>query len=131
MKEAALPVIVAWFGVTGCATPADSMNEQSASEPSDVCVVLQPAEWEGAELRDFMMKEDIGEVAQAATAAGEACRAACATSYAAACYRVTALCAGAEVVTIGGATVACATAIPAVCLSSVALASICNGQCPS
>jgi hypothetical protein len=73
--------------------------------------------------------EPIGE-ASAASTAGEACRAYCATAYAAACYRVTTLCAGATVVTIGGATIVCATAIPGICLSAAALASVCSGRCP-
>jgi hypothetical protein len=73
--------------------------------------------------------ESIGE-AQEASTQGEACRAICAASYTAACLRVTTLCAGAEAITIGGATVACGTAIPVVCLSAAALGSICRGRCP-
>lgn len=73
--------------------------------------------------------EAIGEASDEITT-GEACRASCATSYSAACLRVSMLCAGVTTITIGGATVACSAAIPAVCLSSVALASICTDKCP-
>lgn len=62
--------------------------------------------------------------------AGEACRVACATSYALLCHRVTTLCAAATVVSVGGSTVPCATAVLAACPGGVALATLCAGQCP-
>ncbi len=75
-------------------------------------------------------EERIGEVAEAATQAGTACRVACATSYTALCLRVQYLCAGASVFTFGGATIPCAAGMAAVCLTSVAVAVICNDRCP-
>lgn len=75
-------------------------------------------------------EESTGEAADASTA-GEACRAYCVTSYATACWRVTALCSGVTVITIGGASVPCSTIIPAVCLGGVALGSICRERCPA
>jgi hypothetical protein len=75
-------------------------------------------------------EEPIGEVAEAATTAGTACRSACVASYAAACMRVQYLCTGATVFTFGGATIPCASGMAAVCLSSVVLAQVCSDQCP-
>jgi hypothetical protein len=72
--------------------------------------------------------EHVEEAALASTA-GDACRAYCAAAYAAACLRIQQACTAAEVVTIGGATVACATAISAVCIGSAALGVICAGKC--
>jgi hypothetical protein len=81
------------------------------------------------EARSLIMRERIGDAPEASTS-GSACRAYCATSYATACWRVTQLCAGAEVVTVGASTIPCGTAIAAVCLSSAALASLCSDSCP-
>ena len=53
-----------------------------------------------------------------------------ATSYTALCLRVQYLCAGASVFTFGGATIPCAAGMAAVCLTSVAVAVICNDRCP-
>jgi hypothetical protein len=75
-------------------------------------------------------EEQIGEVAEAATAAGTACRSACVGGYAAACLRIQYLCTGATVFTLGGATVPCATGMAAVCLSSIVLGQICSDRCP-
>ena len=82
----------------------------------------------GVELADGA--EDIGEASDAVTPGGTACRAACATAYAAACLRIQQLCLASTVVTIGGSTTPCATATAVTCLTSVALASVCNDQCP-
>jgi hypothetical protein len=73
--------------------------------------------------------ERTGE-AQQASAVGQACRDGCALAYTAACLRVTQVCEGATAVTLGGATVPCATAIYATCLSAVVLARVCAGECP-
>lgn len=62
--------------------------------------------------------------------AGEACKAACWSSWAMVCARIGVLCAGASVITIGTATIPCATAIVVCAGAGSALASICNGQCP-
>lgn len=75
-------------------------------------------------------KEPIGEVAEAATARGTACRSACVGSYTAACLRISYLCTGATVFTLGGATVPCATGLAAVCFSAAVLAQICSDRCP-
>jgi hypothetical protein len=62
-----------------------------------------PDSAEMAEARALIMGERIGEAQEAAgTAAGEACRVYCATSYAAACLYVQHVCEGATVVTLGG-----------------------------
>lgn len=112
-------VAVGSLGVAGClGEPA----EATAAAPTPEVTKVN-------EVRALIMGESIGEAPEASTK-GEACRACCATSYAAACLRVTTLCAGAEVVTIGGATIASATAVTAVCVSAAALGSVCNGQCP-
>jgi hypothetical protein len=75
------------------------------------------------------MGEQIGE-AQQATAAGNACVAACAVSYAALCHRVRVICAVAEVVTVGEATIPCATALGVACIGGAGLGAICARQCP-
>jgi hypothetical protein len=74
--------------------------------------------------------EPIGEVAEAASTRGTACRASCAVSYAALCLRVQQLCAGATVITVGSAAVPCVTAIATACLTSAAVAVICADRCP-
>ncbi len=74
--------------------------------------------------------EPIGEVSQAATPAGTACRVGCATSYAALCIRVRNICAIGSVVTLGEAVIPCATAVAVTCLSATAVAVICADRCP-
>jgi hypothetical protein len=116
--------MVAGGGLLGSACLA----ETGSPEPEGSRASPDPEE--DAEVLALIMGEPIGEAAASVTVAGDACRAGCAASYAAACYRVTALCGAAEVITIGGATVPCATAIPAVCLTGAALAAVCGGRCP-
>ena len=58
------------------------------------------------------------------------CRTGCELSYAAACVRVSTICLNATVVTLGGASISCATAMTAVCLSSIVLQKVCAGRCP-
>jgi hypothetical protein len=116
---------VAGGGLLGAACVASS-----PADPANPADPASPDSAEVAEARALIMGERIGEAQEAGTTRGEACRAACQVSYAAACLRVTVLCTGATVITIGGASVPCATAIAAVCLSSAALASVCVGQCP-
>jgi hypothetical protein len=70
-----------------------------------------------------------GEAAEA-SAVGDACAAACASSYALLCTRVMGLCALADTVTIGGASIPCATAMGAACIGGVAVAAICGRRCP-
>jgi len=112
----------------------NEMMEEEASQPS---IESSPApEPDAAELREIATQEAnapgerIGEAALAGTAAGDACRAACAVSYAALCLRVTQICAAAEFVTLGGVTLPCATAVTTVCLSTVAIGSLCRDRCP-
>lgn len=64
------------------------------------------------------------------SALGDACVVACAASYATLCLRTTTNCAAAAVITVGGSTVPCSTAIAAACIGGAALASICNRRCP-
>lgn len=119
-------VAVGLLGMAGCIG-------EPAGEPAPERVPTTTAEAEevtAAEARTLITSESIGEAPEAATTTGEACRAYCATSYAAVCLRITTLCAGAEVITIGTSSIPCVTAISGVCLSSVALASLCNGRCP-
>jgi hypothetical protein len=73
--------------------------------------------------------ERTGEAVQASTAE-TACRAACATSYAALCVRVQQICAGSTVVTVGGIAIPCATGVATTCLTSTALAVVCADRCP-
>lgn len=75
-------------------------------------------------------EEPIGEVSQAATPAGTACRVTCATSYAAVCLQVQRICAVSTVVTIGSTAVPCATAIAVTCLTATAVAVVCADRCP-
>ncbi len=89
------------------------------------------------DLRERITDEALGlgaELAQErsreASIDGDACRAYCATSYAALCWRVTELCAAATVITLGGATVTCAVARASACVGGVGLATICQGRCP-
>ena len=60
--------------------------------------------------------------------AGDACRGGCAASYAALCLRVTAICGTAEVVTLGGTSVPCATALAVSCVGGAAVAAILWGE---
>lgn len=107
------------LAVTGCVSKSETSAQAS--------VIAQADEGE-VDTSAVILDESIGEASEASTQ-GETCRAYCAVSYTAACLRVTTLCAGAELITIGGATVACATAIPIVCLSAAGLGSICRGRC--
>ena len=115
--------IVTW-GI-GAALMAGMSTAQAASTGArEVCV-------EGLPDGDAVCDEElVGEVAQAATQAGTACRVACATSYTALCLRVQYLCAGVSVFTFGGATIPCASGMAAVCLTAVAVGVICNDRCP-
>lgn len=73
--------------------------------------------------------EQIGEARQA-TAAGNACVMGCVASYAALCHRIRMICAVAEVVTLGSATVPCGTALAVTCVGGVAAGAICARSCP-
>jgi len=66
-----------------------------------------------------------------ASLGGDACRAACAVSYAALCRHVIVLCATATVVTIGSTSIPCGTTITAACVGGAGLAAICGGRCPA
>jgi hypothetical protein len=79
---------------------------------------------------DEAVEAEIVATASEASTAGDACVVACATGYAALCYRVTAVCQAAEVVTLGGASVPCAAAKATACIGGVALAAICQRRCP-
>jgi hypothetical protein len=85
---------------------------------------------EGLDAASMGGEEQIGEVGEAATSAGTACRVGCATSYAALCIRVRNICAIGTVVTLGETAIPCATAVAAVCLTSTAVAVICADRCP-
>ncbi len=75
-------------------------------------------------------EEPIGEVAEAATTAGTACRVGCVGSYTALCLRVREICAVGSVVTLGSAVIPCAKAVLVTCLTTAMLAVICNDRCP-
>ena len=105
--------------------------ETADGEPAEgVSLVEAVSARDIEDAREIIMRERLEEARAAGSARGEACRASCAVSYAAASLAVQHACLGAEVITIGGATIPCATAIAAVCLSSAALASVCAGTCP-
>jgi hypothetical protein len=121
----------------GCIADVETMASQDAVDVGEARALIMGAMGEktvasqdAVDVAEALMGEQIGEARQAGTAEGEACRVYCATSYAAACLYVQHVCAGATVVTLGGAAVPCATATAAVCLSSVALGTLCAGRCP-
>lgn len=124
-----LVVTACWMSLAGCQGTQDTVN--AAPEEGAPELALDAPELQEILMQEVTtMGERIGDAAQAGTAAGDACRSACAVSYAALCLRVTQICATAEVVTIGGVTLPCATAVTAVCLSSVAIASLCRDRRP-
>lgn len=106
-----------------------SDGEQTTAEPTG-----EAAEEAGVSCEDpddcGRPGEQIGEAQEASTAAGNACVAACVASYAMLCHRVRTICAVAEVVTVGSATVPCATALVVSCVGGVALGAVCARQCP-
>jgi len=75
-------------------------------------------------------EEPVGEVAEAVTTAGTACRASCVASYTALCLRVQDICTTATVITLGSAVIPCATATAVTCLTSAVVAVICTDRCP-
>jgi hypothetical protein len=124
---------------TACAAPAYASCAENVDAPRDPMRLEKACSAEDGP-RDApdddatgqaTAADAIDEAVDAVTAAGDACRAACSVSYATACWRVMQLCELAEVITIGGATVACATAIPATCLTGAALSAVCSGRCPA
>lgn len=123
-KIAAVCGTVAGGGLLGPACGTEATNQDRMASAASV------DSKEEAEVLALIRGERTGEARAAATSAGEACRVYCATSYAAACLYVQRVCVGADVVTLGGAAIPCATATAAVCLSSVALATLCADRCP-
>jgi hypothetical protein len=138
-------VLAASLSCTACVGAGDdasSENHDSESEPAGSSELGAEEKEEAAknsapdaELRELASmeamatSERIGE-AQEASAAGDACVAACAASYALLCHRVRVICAAATVVTLGNATVECATALGFACVGGAALAAICARRCP-
>lgn len=138
-----LAVLAASLSCTACVGAGDdasSENPDSESGPAGSSelgaeeeAARNPAP--DAELRELAsmdamaMSERIGE-AREASAASDACVAACAASYALLCHRVRVICAAAAVVTLGSATVECATALGVACVGGAALAAICARRCP-
>jgi hypothetical protein len=115
---------VAGGGLLAAGCAAEAASPDTAESPAS------PDAAQEAKVRALIMGEQIGEAQEGAgTAAGDACRVYCATSYAATCMAVQRACVGVDVVTLGGASIPCATATAAVCLSSVALATLCAGRC--
>jgi hypothetical protein len=111
--------------VTLAGTCGGACAQETSIEPEPDAEQLQAL----ATTEAMAMAERIGEADQP-SAAGDACVAACASSYALICHRIRVLCAAAEVVTIGGATVECATALGVACVGGVALGAICARRCP-
>jgi hypothetical protein len=139
-----LAVLAASLSCTACVGAGDdaiSENPDSESGPAGSSELGAEEEEAArnpaldAELRELAsmdamaMSERIGE-AREASAASDACVAACAASYALLCHRVRVICAAAAVVTLGSAAVECATALGVACVGGAALAAVCARRCP-
>lgn len=122
-----------WFGTAGvvmygalCGSCGIEPPDDGASRSTEP---VAPDVTELVTTETMALSERIGEAVEA-SAAGDACAAACALSYTALCLRIMGLCGVAESVTIGGATIPCATAMGAACLGGAAVSAICSRRCP-
>jgi hypothetical protein len=122
--------IITWGLGSTLVLGAASVNAQPTTDGDDGDASQLGEEARSEEAQSEEQEEQIGEVVEAATARGTACRSACVGSYTAACLRISYLCTGATVFTLGSTTVPCATGLAAVCFSAAVLAQICSDRCP-
>jgi hypothetical protein len=131
MQEKSVLAIACLMVVCGACSaqdPADPADDSRAEEEGNLASSPDVADFREIATNEAI-GERIGETAQP-SATGDACRAYCGASYFALCYRITTLCTGVTVITIGGTTVQCAAAVAATCLSASALNNVCSGRCP-
>lgn len=145
---AAVTVVAAAHPAPAAPTVTDEEAQAAASRAATrigeaLAAAVQPAApnatvttLEDEELREIVTREamKLGEVideeVQATSAAGNLCAANCAAGYTALCLYIGSVCPAASVVTIGGATIPCATATAIACIGSAAVGAICARQCP-
>jgi hypothetical protein len=122
-------IVLAVLGGMMLPRPAGA-DEPTSAEPPFVDP-LPPELRERVTEEAFQLGAELApECSGEASGRGDSCRAYCAVSYAALCWRITELCTAATVVTLGGATIACAVAKAAACVGGAGLATICSGRCP-
>ena len=117
------------MALAGCDAPPDtdaaSSGAEATSAPDED--VVSP------ELRQRITAEALrlGEEMYPGhgSTSGAVCAANCAAGYAALCYAVTRYCATATVITLGGASVPCATAMTAACIGGAGLSALCGRSC--
>jgi hypothetical protein len=127
------PRVVACLYVLSCAACVADTAKSSAGEPSEIPAAADvPAAPATPASTDGAPEARLGEAAdEVISAQGTPCRMACAIAAAAGCYAMGAACAGATVITLGGASIPCTWAIVAACVvAAPGGAALCADACP-